>query len=85
MRAGENTGSLFFGLIFERKRKMKITFRRCDICNTKYEEQDGIRIKSKIMDALDDLDDYDAVDICPLCCHEIVDWLEELKDGRGED
>jgi hypothetical protein len=66
---------------------MKINFMRCDICNTKYEEGTGIHMDVQLSsdDGIPKHHDLIGIDICPICRTELTNWLEDLKNGRGED
>jgi hypothetical protein len=64
---------------------MKIDLMRCDVCGTEYDSVEGIHLDVQLQKKYCGKTDPVGIDICPICRQELVDWLKELENGRGED
>jgi hypothetical protein len=66
---------------------MKIDLVRCDVCGTVYNLSNNLHMDIRISKKKHTGKKSESVgiDICPLCKDEIINWLEDMKDGRSED
>lgn len=65
---------------------MRLKLMKCDVCGTVYNLSNNLHMDIRISKKhTGKKSESVGIDICPLCKDEIINWLEDMKDGRSED